>query len=51
MRQLAELRTEVPAAIAEANGFLGGLPALLKLLSDAGIYPAAPKPVTPTLQQ
>ena len=46
-RQLGELRTEVPAAIAEVNAFLGRLPELYRQLAEAGVYPAAPKPVAP----
>jgi photosystem II stability/assembly factor-like uncharacterized protein len=44
-RQLGELRTEVPAAIVEVNGFLARLPALYKQLAEAGVYPVAPKAV------
>ena len=44
-RQLGELRTEVPAAVALVNGFLTRLPALYKQLAEAGVYPVAPKAV------
>ena len=44
-RQLGELRTEVPAAVALVNGFLARLPVLYKQLAEAGVYPVAPKAV------
>ena len=44
-RQLEELRTEVPAAVAEVNAFLARLPGLYKQLAEAGVYPVAPKAV------
>jgi hypothetical protein len=46
-RQIAELRSDVPGAISEVNALVGRLPALYRQLADAGIYPAAPKPVKP----
>jgi photosystem II stability/assembly factor-like uncharacterized protein len=47
MRQIGELKVDVPAAIAEVNALIGRLPALYKQLAEAGVYPAAPKPVGP----
>jgi hypothetical protein len=45
MRQLREVRDELPKAVAEVNALLAKLPALWAELAQAGIYPAAPKPV------
>jgi photosystem II stability/assembly factor-like uncharacterized protein len=47
VRQIGELRKEVPGAIAEVNAFVARLPAFYKALADAGLYPVAPKPVPP----
>jgi photosystem II stability/assembly factor-like uncharacterized protein len=45
LRQLGELRQEVPGVIARVNAFLARLPALYKQLADAGVFPVVPKPV------
>jgi len=45
LRQLGELRQEVPGVIAQVNALIARLPALYKLLADAGIFPVVPKPV------
>ena len=47
VRQIAELRKEIPGAIAEVNAFVSRLPAFYKALAEAGLYPVAPKPVPP----
>lgn len=47
MNQLAEVKRDVPGAIAEVNAFLARLPAFYKQLAEAGLYPVAPKPVPP----
>jgi photosystem II stability/assembly factor-like uncharacterized protein len=44
-RQLAELRADVPGAVAEVNALLARLPGLYKQLADAGIFPVLPKPI------
>ena len=45
LRVLAEVRTEVPAAIAETNVLIGKLAEFVKQLAAAGLYPVVPKPV------
>jgi hypothetical protein len=47
IRQIGELRKDIPGAVAEVNGFVGRLPAFYKQLADAGLYPVVPKPVPP----
>ncbi|HEV8196395.1 MAG TPA: hypothetical protein VGP87_07120, partial [Gemmatimonadales bacterium] len=47
LRQLGEIKRDVPGAIAEVNAFIARLPAFYKQLADAGLYPVAPKPVPP----
>ncbi|MDX2058268.1 MAG: hypothetical protein SFV24_10735, partial [Gemmatimonadales bacterium] len=44
-RVIGELQTEVPAAVADANGFLGKLAPFYRRLAEAGLYPAAPEPI------
>jgi photosystem II stability/assembly factor-like uncharacterized protein len=45
MRQTAELRPAFEKAVQEANALISALPALLKDLAEAGIYPAPVKPI------
>ena len=45
LRTMEELRKEVPAAVTETNALVERFTALVKQLSDAGLYPAMPKPV------
>ena len=45
MRQTAEMRPLLEKAVQEANVLINALPALLKELADAGIYPAPVKPI------
>lgn len=44
-RALAEVRTEVPAAVEETNALVNRLASFVKRLAEAGLYPAVPKPV------
>ncbi|HKP27913.1 MAG TPA: hypothetical protein VJU15_00825, partial [Gemmatimonadales bacterium] len=43
MRQLADLREEIPALVNEVNAMVPRHQAVMKMLADAGIYPAAVK--------
>ena len=45
MRQASEIRPVLEKAVQEANALINALPALLKELADAGIYPAPVKPI------
>ena len=45
MRLLADLKEEIPALVAQVNGLVPKHQAVMKLLADSGIYPAAVKPV------
>jgi photosystem II stability/assembly factor-like uncharacterized protein len=45
MRQLADLREEIPALVNEVNAMVPRHQAVMKMLADAGIYPAAVKPI------
>jgi photosystem II stability/assembly factor-like uncharacterized protein len=45
MRQATEMGPLLQKAVQEANAMISALPALLKELADAGIYPAAVKPI------
>jgi hypothetical protein len=45
MRQTTEIRPVLEKAVLEANALINALPALLKELADAGIYPAPVKPI------
>jgi hypothetical protein len=45
MRQATEFRPVLDKAVQEANALINALPALLKELADAGIYPAPVKPI------
>ena len=45
MRMLADLREEIPALVNEVNAMVPKHQAVMKMLSDAGIYPAAVKPI------
>ena len=45
MRQATEIRPVLEKAVQEANALINGLPALLKELADAGIYPPPVKPI------
>jgi len=45
MRQATEIRPVLEKAVQEANVVINALPALLKELADAGIYPAPVKPI------
>jgi hypothetical protein len=45
MRQATEIRPVLDKAVQEANALINALPALLKELADAGIYPAPVKPI------
>ena len=45
MRQAAEIRPLLEKAVLEANALINALPALLKELADAGVYPAPVKPI------
>jgi photosystem II stability/assembly factor-like uncharacterized protein len=45
MRQTTEIRPVLEKAVQEANALISALPALLKELADAGIYPAPVKPI------
>jgi photosystem II stability/assembly factor-like uncharacterized protein len=45
MRQASEIRPILEKAVQDANALINALPALLKELADAGIYPAQVKPI------
>jgi len=45
MRQATEIGPVLEKAVQEANALINALPALLKELADAGIYPAPVKPI------
>jgi photosystem II stability/assembly factor-like uncharacterized protein len=45
MRQLPEVKAALDKAIQEANALISEFPALQKEMADAGIYPAAVKPI------
>ena len=45
VRELAELRTEVPKAVDDVNALVAQFKPLLDELAREGVYPAAPKPV------
>ena len=45
VRQLAELKEEIPALVAQVNGLVPKHQAVMKLLAESGVYPAAVKPV------
>ena len=45
IRQTTEMRPVLEKAVQEANALINALPALLKELADAGIYPAPVKPI------
>jgi len=45
MRQTVEIRPLLEKAVQEANALINALPALLKELADAGIYPVPVKPI------
>lgn len=45
MRQTTEIGPVLEKAVQEANALIHALPALLKELADAGIYPAPVKPI------
>ncbi|HJZ66639.1 MAG TPA: glycosyl hydrolase [Blastocatellia bacterium] len=45
IRQTAEMHPVLEKAVQEANALINALPALLKELADAGIYPAPVKPI------
>jgi len=45
MRQTAEIGPTLEKAVQEANGLINALPALLKEVADAGIYPAPVKAI------
>ncbi len=44
-RQVSEIRPLLEKAVQDANALINALPALLKEMADAGIYPAAVKPI------
>jgi hypothetical protein len=44
-RQVSEIRPLLEKAVQDANALIHALPALLKETADAGIYPAAVKPI------
>lgn len=45
MRQLADLREEIPGLVNEVNAMVPKHQAVMKMLADAGIYPAAVKAI------
>jgi hypothetical protein len=45
MRQLDDLRAEIPALVNEVNALVPRHQAVMKMMAEAGIYPAAVKPV------
>jgi photosystem II stability/assembly factor-like uncharacterized protein len=45
MRQLADLREEIPALVNEVNAMVPRHQAVMKMLADAGVYPAAVKQI------
>ena len=45
MRQATEIRPVLEKAVQDANALINQLPALLKELADAGVYPAPLKPI------
>ncbi|MEW6126921.1 MAG: glycosyl hydrolase [Acidobacteriota bacterium] len=45
MRQIAEIRPLLDKAVQDTNAVIAALPALLKEMADAGIYPAPVKPI------
>ena len=45
MRQLGEVRDELPKAVADVNALLAKLPGLWAEMAQAGIFPGVPKPV------
>ena len=45
MRQLADLREEIPALVQEVNSLVPRHQAVMKLLMESGLYPAAVKPI------
>jgi photosystem II stability/assembly factor-like uncharacterized protein len=45
LRQLGELRTDIPGLVQEVNNVVPRHQAVMKLLADVGLYPAAVKPV------
>ncbi|HEU5219242.1 MAG TPA: hypothetical protein VFU23_11315, partial [Gemmatimonadales bacterium] len=47
IRQIGELKRDIPGAIVAVNAFVARLPVFYKQLADAGLYPVTPKPVPP----
>ncbi len=45
LRQLGEVRGEIPALVQEVNGLVPKHQAVMKLVAEAGLYPAGVKPV------
>jgi septation ring formation regulator EzrA len=45
MRQLADLREEIPALVQEVNSLVPKHQAVMKLLAESGLYPAVVKPI------
>jgi hypothetical protein len=45
MRQIGELRNDIPALVNEVNSLVPQHQAVMKLLAESGLYPAAVKPV------